>query len=329
MEMSKPVSKRKIEAFLVELLKKEIGAVKGLSLVIKDVLGVVNILSQISGKLVVTGMGKSGHVGAKVAATMTSLGIPAVFMHAAEAFHGDVGIIGKGDALVAISNSGNTKGLVQLARHLGQEEVPIIAIVGNPKSELAKNSSAALVYSVQDEGSPFNLAPMASATASLVIGDLLASALSLKKGFSPKTFADLHPGGSLGLQLTKVSEQMVSGRNVPLVENRESLKRVLLMMSKKRPMGIVGVINKKKKLSGVITDGDIRRFLLRGGKSDSAFADNVMTRTPKVIGPDASLQEAIEMMENHKITSLFVVNASNNPIGMIHMHQILERQFNF
>lgn len=324
--MSKPLPKRRIEYFLAELLKKEIGAVKGLSLVIKDVLRAVNILSQISGKLVVTGIGKSGHVGTKIASTMTSLGIPAAFMHAAEAFHGDMGIIGKGDALIAVSHSGNTKELIQLTRYLGKEKVPIIAIVGNPKSGLAKSSSVALVYSVREEGSPFNLAPMASATASLVIGDLLASALSLKKGFNPKTFADLHPGGSLGLQLTKVSERMIGGRLMPLIYKTSSFREALKEIDNKK-LGIAGVVNGRQKLAGVITDGDVRRFLLKGGQPELTLAGDAMTPNPKTIGPDTNLQEAIEKMEHYKITSLFVTDPAKKPIGIIHMHQIIEEQF--
>lgn len=311
---------------LKDLLKKEISAIQNLSRAINyDFDKTVNLINKASGKVIVSGLGKSGHIGMKIAATMNSLGIPSIFLHANEALHGDLGVVSSDDVLLAISFSGETKELVKVAQHLRKHGVAVISITGNKNSPLARTANANLIIKIKEEGSPFNLAPMASTTATLVLGDLLAAALSAKRGFREKDFADSHPGGTLGLKMTKVSELMAKGFRVPLIKENHPFKKALQEMTKKG-LGVTAVVNKNGKIAGVISDGDIRRFLLSGNPSERSVARDAMTRNPKKIGKDQSLQEAIKIMEKYKITSLFVVDKNKKPKGIIHMHQIIEEK---
>lgn len=317
---------KNIKRALSELLATQTRAVKNLSRVLgADFNKAIEMLSHINGKIVVSGTGKSGHVGAKIAATMTSLGMPAVFIHPGEAMHGDLGLIGKDDALIAISYSGGTKEVLRLVQHLKRHKLPVISITGKAQSALAKMSSVPLVFHIDREGSPFGLAPMASTTATLVIGDLLATALSLKAGFTERDFADVHPGGSLGLQLTKVVETMNTGRAVPCVPADASLTRALKEITRTK-LGVTGVTDSHGRLAGVVSDGDVRRFLLTGRYTNGSLARDAMTRKPKTISADDSLQNALAKMEEYKITSLFVVDRGTRPVGIIHLHDIVERQ---
>ncbi|MBI5079613.1 KpsF/GutQ family sugar-phosphate isomerase [Candidatus Wolfebacteria bacterium] len=305
-------------------LQKEEEAVKSVRKIIGgDFLKAVEILSGAKGKIIVSGMGKSGQIGMKIASTLTSLNIPSIFLNPAEAMHGDLGLVGADDAIIAISSSGGTKELLRVVNHLKHLLIPIVAITGNKKSSLAKASRVSLAFKIKEEGSPFNLAPMASSTASLVIGDILAAALSAKKGFGKKDFADFHPGGMLGLKLSKVENLMVKGLNVPIIKENDSFYKAAKEISAKK-LGIAGVVNKKGEIVGIISDGDIRRFILTGKSLDKAEAADAMTKNPKTIGKDNSLEEALIIMEKNKITSLFVADRRKKPIGVIHIHHIIE-----
>lgn len=290
----------------------------------KDFFKAVEILGGAKGKIVVSGIGKSGHIGIKIASTFTSLGVPAVYLNSAEAMHGDLGLVNPEDAMIAISASGETKELTKVINHAKKHiKLPVVAITGNPKSSLSKISDVSLIFKVKDEGSPFNIAPMASAVASLVIGDLLATALSVKKGFGKDNFKDFHPGGALGLKLSKVSELMVKKDRTPIVRDRVSFYRAVEEINNKK-LGITAVIDGKGKLIGAVSDGDVRRFLLTGKPVDKAKAIDAMTKNPKTIGKDDSLEAALSIMEKYKITSLFAIDKSKKPIGVIHMHHIIE-----
>lgn len=310
------------------LLKTEVRAVKDLFGIMDDkrFWKAIKILKGVRGKIVVTGSGKSGHVGRKIVSTMVSIGIPTVFLDPSEAMHGDLGIVSKDDALIAISNSGQTAEILKIIKHLVRHKIPIIGLTGKSNSKLAKISNEFILFNIKKEGSPFNLAPMASTTATLVIGDLIATSLSLIKGFTKNDFADFHPGGSLGLQLTKVEELMISKNKIPKVKDHHSFKKAIREINSKQ-IGVTAVTNKRDKLVGVITDGDIRRTFISSKFDQDAVCEDVMTKDPKTIKNNQSLREAIGLMENFKITALFVVDNRSRLIGVIHLHQILEQQF--
>ena len=283
----------------------------------------VELLVAARGKIVVTGIGKSGHVGMKIASTMTSLGATAVFLHPAEAFHGDLGLVGAEDAVIMLSHSGETKETLRLLQHVKRHGAAVIAITGNDASSIASACDASLTYEVEDEGSPFNLAPMASTVAMLVIGDLLAARLCRARGFTAQDFAASHPGGSLGLQLSRVSELMKTGEAVPLVAADATFLEALKEMNAKK-LGIVGVTDAERRLIGVVSDGDVRRFVSSERFLLEAPVSAAMTPRPKVIGAEDSLKNALTLMETHKIFVLFALDNAGAPCGVIHMHHIVE-----
>jgi len=320
------LSDEKIKKEILKLLNKESRAVNDLEKIATgpSFIRAVDRLSQVEGKLIIAGVGKSGYIGMKIAATLTSLGVPTIFLHPSEALHGDLGIIAANDGLIAISHNGETEETLKIVRHAANHKLPIVAITGKPSSSLAKMSDVALVFKINGEGSPFNLAPMTSTTTTLVVGDLLATALSLKKGFTKKDFAVFHPAGVLGLQLKKVEEFMIKGNKLPVVKQDDILATALKKIAN-RKLGITAVINKVGKLVGVIADGDVRRFLLSGRQlSQKSKAADVMTKNPKTIQRKQSLHEALIKMEQCKITSLIVVNKTNKPEGLIHLRSVLE-----
>lgn len=308
-------------------LDKELEAVSSVrKLLDNNFLKIVDSLTQIRGKIVISGMGKSGQIGVKMASTFVSLGIPAVYLNPAEAMHGDLGVISDGDAIIAISASGETKELLRVLKHVHRHiKIPIVAITGAPRSSLSNISNMTLAFGIREEGSPFNLAPMASATTTLVIGDILATTLSVKKGFTERNFASSHPGGSLGLRLAKVSELSKKGKSLPVVKKNDPFKLILNVMSG-NSLGVAAVVDEHKKLVGVITDGDIRRFLLSGKFSEQATARVIMTLRPKTIDEDESLEAALIKMETHKITSLLVADKHKRLTGVILMHDIIEHK---
>ena len=286
----------------------------------------VQVLSKRKGKIIVTGLGKSSFVGMKLSATLVSLGHDSFFLHPVEAMHGDMGVVKRGDVIIVLSFSGNTVETLKIATYLKNSfNTPIISITGNSSSSLAKLADISLVIDVKEEGSPHNLAPMASTTATLVIGDLLATALTSPVSFEKHHFAKFHPGGSLGLSLVKVKDIMYQGEDIPLVGEYSSLQKVLNVMSIKKRKGITGVLNKDKKLVGIITDGDLRRFFRdKDNFKKKVQASDMMTIHPKTITKEATLKEALSLIEESKVTSLFVVNEKQQVQGFIHIHTILE-----
>ena len=275
----------------------------------------VQLILDCPGKLIVSGLGKSGHVGRKIAATFASTGTTATFLHLAEAIHGDLGMAAKGDVAILISQSGETAELEPVIDHFRSTGIPIIAITGNAGSMLAEAAEAPLVLPHWAEVGPESVAPTTSTTMTLALGDALAMTVMRQKGFTRTDFGRLHPGGSLGARLKPVSRLMHSGEAVPLIRDDSSIHDVIVEISAKR-LGIVGVTDSEGRLVGVVTDGDLRRNIERG--LDHSAAD-FMTRDPKRIAPDALVDEALTLFEENKITALFVVDG-DRPVGVLHIH---------
>jgi len=285
----------------------------------------VELLYGCKGRVVVTGMGKSGIIGRKISATMASTGTPSFFLHPAEGSHGDLGMVVKGDVAMAISNSGETAEILSLLPVIKRLAIPLIALTGKPSSTLAKRSDVVLDVSVREEASSLAMAPTASTTAALAMGDALAVALLEVKGFSEEDFALLHPGGTIGKRLLlKVEDLMHVGNEIPLVTLETTMKDVILEISSKR-LGITTVVDDRGHLQGVITDGDLRRILERYGRSFFELeAGQVMTKNPKAIPGNALAARALQVMEKHSITALVVSNEAGKPIGIIHLHDLLK-----
>jgi arabinose-5-phosphate isomerase len=279
----------------------------------------VSLILDASGKLIVGGLGKSGHVGRKIAATFASTGTTATFLHLAEAIHGDLGIAAKGDVAILISLSGKTAELEPVIDHFDAVGIPIIAITGRATSPLAEAAAAALILPHWPEVGPESVAPTTSTTMSLALGDALAMTVMRQKGFTRTDFGRLHPGGTLGARLKPVRRLMHSGDQLPVIGAKSSMHDAVVEMTEKR-LGIVGVIDDGGNLVGVITDGDLRRNIERGLDHSAA---EFMTSDPKTIGPDALVGDAVELFDEYKITSLFVVDESDGskrPVGVIHIH---------
>ncbi len=274
------------------------------------------------GRLVVVGLGKSGHIARKIAATFASTGTPAFFVHAAEAQHGDLGMITGEDVVLAISFSGETEELVGLLPEVKRRGAVLIAMTGRPRSTLAKHAEIVLPAPVAREACPMNLAPTASTTAMLALGDALAIAVLKRRGFREEDFARVHPAGSLGKKLKKVSELMRTGADVPRASAGAPLKDAIVEMSRGR-MGIVGLFEGDE-LVGCISDGDLRRILERGAVDLEAPARHYMTPAPKRIRADRLAAEAVRVMEDHKITVLFVEDERGRIVGAVHLHDLVE-----
>ena len=284
----------------------------------------VDLLYDCKGKVVVSGMGKSGLIGQKIAATLASTGTPSFFLHPAEGLHGDLGMLARGDVLIAISNSGETQEILQLLPFMERRGIPVMAIVGRMSSTLAKNSTVALDVSVAEEACPMGLAPTASTTATLAMGDALAVALLEKRGFKEQDFAQFHPGGTLGRRLlVKVRDVMHVGKALPQVRETVSASEAILEMSAKK-LGMTTVVDQVGALVGIITDGDLRRFLQQGGDFSNTTARSLASRHPKLIGPDELAAKAVEMMERHSITTLVVADMAKRIVGVVHLHDLLK-----
>lgn len=279
----------------------------------------VRLILGCKGKLIVSGLGKSGHVARKIAATFASTGTTATFLHLAEAIHGDLGMASKGDVAMLISQSGETAELEPVIDHFEQAGIPVIAITGNSASMLAKAAAAALVLPHWPEVGPESVAPTTSTTMTLALGDALAMTVMRQKGFTRTDFGRLHPGGSLGARLKPVSRLMHSGDALPLIAAGASMHDTVVEMSAKR-LGIIGVVDDSGYLIGAITDGDLRRHIEQGLDHTAA---EFMTRDPKTIAADALVDDAITSFEEHKITALFVVEEDGRgkkPVGVLHIH---------
>lgn len=275
------------------------------------------------GRVVVTGMGKSGHIGNKIAATLASTGTPSFFVHPGEASHGDLGMITRGDVVIALSNSGETSEVTTLLPLLKRLAIPLISITGSTTSTLAKFSNAHLFIDIEQEACPLDLAPTSSTTAALVIGDALAIALLEARGFSPEDFAFSHPGGSLGRKLLlKVCDIMHSGDRLPLVQSGTPLQTALLEITRKG-LGMTGVVDQDNHLVGIYTDGDLRRTLDQGLDIHKVMVNEVMTLEPITVREEQLAAEAVEIMQQKKVNALLVTDSKQKPTGALNMHDLL------
>lgn len=281
------------------------------------------ILLNCRGRIVVLGMGKSGHIGSKIAATLASTGTPAFFIHPGEANHGDMGMITPIDVALTISNSGETTELLNLVPFIKRLGIPLVALTGNPKSTLAKAATVNIDVSVKKEACPLGLAPTASTTATLVMGDALAIALLETRGFTSDDFARVHPGGVLGRRLLlHIDEIMHVGEEVPTVKENCLLYEALIEITKKS-LGMTTIVGEDGLLRGIFTDGDLRRTLDKGYDVHATKISDVMTKNCITIPPKLLAAEALKIMEQHKITSLLVIDEQNIPLGVVHMHDLL------
>jgi arabinose-5-phosphate isomerase len=285
----------------------------------------VEMVLACSGRVVVTGMGKSGLICQKIAATMASTGTPALFLHPAEGVHGDLGMIAKGDVVIAVSNSGETEELTRILPVIKRMGLPLIAMAGKPDSTLARSGDVFLDISVKEEACPLQLAPTASTTATLAMGDALAVALLLERGFCEEDFALYHPGGALGKRLLlRVEDLMHSGETIPIVTYATPLKEALYEITSKK-LGLTGVVNAEGELVGIFTDGDLRRTIEKGVELLHQPISEFMNRQPKRIARTQLAAKALQRMEEHAITSLFVFDGEDDrvPVGVIHLHDLL------
>ncbi len=286
----------------------------------------VESIYECKGRVVVTGMGKSGLVGKKIAATLASTGTPAFFLHPAEAGHGDLGMVTSNDVIIAISNSGETEEIVGLIPFLKRFNLCLISITGNPKSTLSKAADVSLDVSVKEEACPFGIVPTASTTATMAIGDALAVALLVKKGLKEEDFAFFHPGGSIGKKLLiTVKDLMHRGEAIPKVSLGTPMSKAVIEMSSKR-LGHAIVLDDDGRVAGIITDGDVRRGLEKwAGKLFELTAEEVMSENPKTVSEDELAAKALSIMENHSITALIVSDTGGRVIGIIHLHDVLKQ----
>ena len=275
----------------------------------------VRLILDMPGKLIVGGLGKSGHIGRKIAATFASTGTTAIFLHLAEAIHGDLGMAAKGDVGLLISQSGATAELEPVIEHFQATGIPIVAITGNPRSTLGEAATAPLVLPHWPEVGPEAVAPTTSTTMTLALGDALAMTVMREKGFTRSDFGRLHPGGSLGARLKPVRRLMHGGAQLPLVSQDTSMHDTVVEMSAKR-LGVIGVTDDEGRLVGIITDGDLRRHIEQGLEHPASV---FMTANPKTIGPDTLVDEALTLFDEHRITTLFVVD-EDKPVGVLHIH---------
>jgi len=309
-----------------EVLKKEASAV----LKVMDEIGeefekAVDILHKCSGRVVFMGIGKSGLICKKIASTMSSIGTPSMFLHPADALHGDIGMLQRDDAIVIVSNSGETEEIIKVIPWIKRMGLPVIVITGNKESTIAREGDVVLCVSVE-EACPYNLIPTSSTTATLALGDAIAMAIMEKKSFKLEDFANLHPGGAIGRKLfTKVEDLMHTGDEIPKVYEDTPMKYVILEMTSKR-LGVTGVFNKNEELTGIITDGDLRRAIKKYDNILSKTASDVMTKNPKTIKKDRLATHALKKMEDFSITSLFVMEneGDRQPVGIIHIHDLLK-----
>ena len=314
-----PLLERALETLQIEIAGLE-GLIKRLDSEFEEA---VNLLFACRGKVILAGMGKSGLIAQKIAATLTSTGTPALFLHAGESTHGDLGIITKQDVVIAFSYSGETDEVLQMIGHIQAIGVPLIAMTGKPDSTLAQAATVHLSIAVEKEACPLGLTPTASSTATLALGDALAMCLLEQRQFSEDDFALFHPGGSLGRKLTiKIEDVMVSGEPLPVVPENMPMREALNVLSSKNP-GIVVAVNRDEKISGVFTTGDLMRLL----EDEQSFLDKPLLEfthpDPKTIAPEELAAKALHEMETHSITCLVVADQENRPIGIVQIYYIL------
>ena len=304
------------EAQAIQFLKHKIG---------ESFVRAVELLNGCTGKVIVIGIGKSGIVAQKIASTFSCTGTPAFFLHPAEGIHGDIGMMSKNDVALAISNSGETREIIQILPVIKRWGIPLMVMTGNVRSVLAQSGDVLLDTGVPEEACPLGLVPTSSTTATLALGDALALALLVKRGFKEDDFALLHPGGTLGRKLLlRVEDLMHTGNEIPIIGDDTPVREGLLEMTSKR-MGVTGVCNRQGMVVGIITDGDLRRALEKGDDVLGKKAGTIMTAQPKTIARDDLAAAALRRMEEFSITSLFILDdeGSRKPIGILHMHDLL------
>lgn len=308
----------------IDVIKSEIQAIQALIPRIgKTFSQACELMLACQGRIIVIGMGKSGHIGRKIAATLASTGSPSFFVHPGEANHGDMGMITEKDLVLAISNSGETPEVLNILPLLKRFKVPLVAMTGNIQSTLARNADTSLDISVKEEACSLGLAPTSSTTATLVMGDALAVALLEARGFTPEDFAQFHPAGSLGRRLLlRVDDIMHTDKEIPMVIEDCLLDEALIEVTQKS-LGMTTIINDNKQLVGIFTDGDLRRTLDQGHDIHATKISKVMTHNPQTIYSKLLAAEALSMMQQHKITSLVVINEQKQPVGIVHMHDLL------
>tara|TARA_B100000029_G_C17574504_1_gene957732 strand:+ start:991 stop:1947 length:957 start_codon:yes stop_codon:yes gene_type:complete len=298
----------------------EIKAAKTLNSIIDESFyNVVRTIFNTKGRVIVTGIGKSGHIASKISSTLSSTGTPSQFVHPSEASHGDLGSITKNDCILAFSNSGQSQELNDIINYAKRFDVKLLSVSSNKKGLLSKKSNYSIVFKKPQEACPLNLAPTSSTTMSLILGDAIAISLLKMRGFKKTNFSNFHPGGNLGKDLVKLSEVMHHKSELPLVKEDDLMSKALIIMTEKS-FGCVGVINTKKNLIGVITDGDLRRNMNKNIINKKAKF--VMTKKPKIVSEDSLIGEALNIMNEKQITSLFVCK-NKKPIGIVHIHDLL------
>jgi arabinose-5-phosphate isomerase len=282
----------------------------------------VDVLFDCKGRVVVTGMGKSGLIGRKISATLSSTGTPSFFLHPAEALHGDLGMLARGDAMLAVSYGGETEEIIRLLEALKRLEAPLVTLTGKMHSTLAEASDVALDVSVREEACSLNLAPTASTTVAMAVGDALAVSLLERRGFRPDDFAALHPAGRLGRKLLRVEHKMHAGDALPRVYADTPMPDIIHEMSRKG-LGMTTVLERDGRLAGIVTDGDLRRLMEKHrGATLEMTAGACMTRNPQTIGPHVLASEALNLMERRKITSVVVVDEAKGVLGVVHLHDL-------
>jgi arabinose-5-phosphate isomerase len=287
------------------------------------------------GRVIIIAIGKSGHIGRKIAATLASTGTPSLYVHPSEALHGDLGMITSDDVILALSHSGESEELNTLLPIVRKIGAKILCMTGKEKSTLARLSDIVITVKIKKEADPNNLAPTTSTTATLAMGDALAVALIEKRKFTARDFALLHPGGNIGRSFIQVKDIMHTGESNPVVNSEDSLKNALITITSKG-LGVTSVVNRKNKLIGILTDGDVRRILLNSEDSKGLFelkVKNIMTKDPITVKPDLFCSEAVQIMEDNRkhrlITVIPVVDSEDKPVGMIHIHDLIRRGFSF
>lgn len=305
----------------IKTIDTEIEAISRLkdSVALENLTAALDLMQNSSGRIIVTGMGKSGHIGKKIAASLASTGTPSFFVHPAEASHGDLGMITENDVVIAISNSGESRELADILNYCKRFGIKIIAITKNAESSLGKAGDVVLELPKYDEACPLGLAPTSSTTATLVLGDILTVGMIERRGFSKEDFNIRHPGGKLGSILKRVGDLMHTGQAMPILDENSNMQAVLLEMTSKC-LGCVGFINQEGIFTGMLTDGDLRRCLSPSILEEKAV--NLMTKNPKTVTKDMISAEALKIMHDKKITNMFVVE-NQRPIGVIHIHDLL------
>jgi arabinose-5-phosphate isomerase len=329
--MTAPLSKTPVSAadstlaLAREVLEIEAAAVTGLiARLDRNFQRAVEIILNCTGRVTVSGIGKSGHIARKIASTMASTGTPAYFVHPAEASHGDLGMVTRNDVFVALSNSGESAELLVILPQIKRRGAKLIAMTGNPESSLAREADVHLYAGAEKEACPLNLAPTASTTAALALGDALAVTLMHAKGFSRDQFAQSHPGGALGRKLlTHVRDVMRSGDDVPRIGDQAALSDAILEITRGR-MGMTAIVNREQHVMGIFTDGDLRRALNKGIDFHACKVSEAMTPGPRTIGPDKLAAEAVQIMEQYKVNQLLVVDADRCLVGALNMHDLFK-----